>query len=367
MSLSLACSPAARRIRVMVADDSAVIRGLISRAIEAEPDIEIVASVPDGRAAVSTLQRTPVDVIVLDVDMPVMDGLTAIPLLVKAVPGIKIVMASTHTQRNAKITLDALAKGAADYILKPSASRELLGPAAFHRELLEKIRELGGRSAAVTPSVVPVGTPQPSASGQPKRLSLRPAPTLPPQIIAMGSSTGGPQALFRVLKDLAPGAKIPILVAQHMPATFTAILAGHITRQCGVPAVEATDGLTPEPGCIYVAPGNFHMTVDATRMIRLNQDPPENYCRPSVDPMLRSLAALYGARVLAVILTGMGHDGLSGSRAVVEAGGAVFAQDEATSVVWGMPGAVAIAGLCSAVLPVAEIGPRLRPYALGKA
>jgi two-component system, chemotaxis family, protein-glutamate methylesterase/glutaminase len=351
----------------MVADDSAVIRGLISRAIEAEPDIEIVASVPDGRAAVSALQRTPVDVIVLDVDMPVMDGLTAIPLLVKAVPGIKIVMASTHTQRNAKITLDALAKGAADYILKPSASRELLGPAAFHRELLEKIRELGGRSAAVTPGVVPVGAPRPSASGHPKRLSLRPAPTLPPQIIAMGSSTGGPQALFRVLKDMAPGAKVPILVAQHMPATFTAILAGHITRQCGVPAIEATDGLTPEPGCIYVAPGNFHMTVDASRTIRLNQDPPENYCRPSVDPMLRSLAGLYGGRVLAVILTGMGHDGLNGSRAVVNAGGAVFAQDEATSVVWGMPGAVAVAGLCSAVLPVTEIGPRLRPYALGKA
>lgn len=350
----------------MVADDSAVIRGLISRVLDAEADIEIVASVPDGRAAVSALQRTPVDVVVLDVDMPIMDGLTAIPLLVKAAPGIKIVMASTHTRRNAKITLSALSAGAADYILKPSAAREMLGPASFNRELIEKIRHLGaklGRAVAKTPA----DAPRAVEAGPPKPLLLRPAPVFAPQIIAFGSSTGGPQALLQVLKDFAPGAHVPILVAQHMPATFTSILASHITRQCGVSAMEATDGLTLEQGRVYVAPGNFHMTVDATHTLRLNQDPPENYCRPSVNPMLRSLAACYGSRVLAVILTGMGRDGLNGCRAVVEAGGAVFAQDEATSVVWGMPGAVAVAGLCSAVLPLAEIGPRLRPYALGKA
>jgi two-component system chemotaxis response regulator CheB len=354
------------RIRVMVADDSAVIRGLISRVLDAEPDMEIVASVPDGRAAVSALQRTPVDVIVLDVDMPIMDGLTAIPLLVKMIPGVKIVMASTHTRRNAKITLDALSAGAADYILKPSAAREMLGPATFNRELIEKIRYLGAKPGrSVTKAQA--GTSRTADWGHVKQLRLRPAPTVAPQIIAFGSSTGGPQALLQVLKNMAPGAQVPILVAQHMPATFTSILASHITRQCGVFAMEATDGLALEHGRVYVAPGNFHMTVDAACTLRLNQDPPENYCRPSVDPMLRSLAACYGGRVLAVILTGMGRDGLRGCRAVVEAGGAVFAQDEATSVVWGMPGAVATAGLCSAVLPIAEIGPRLRPYALGKA
>jgi two-component system chemotaxis response regulator CheB len=350
----------------MVADDSAVIRGLISRVLDAEPDIEIVASVPDGRAAVSALQRTAVDVIVLDVDMPIMDGLTAIPLLVKAVPGVKIVMASTHTRRNAKIALNALSAGAADYILKPSAAREMLGPASFNLELIEKIRQLGAKPGrAITKASA--GTLKPVEWGPAKPLLLRPTPALAPQIIAFGSSTGGPQALFQVLKDIAPGAQVPILVAQHMPATFTSILASHISRQCGVSAMEAIDGLALEHGRVYVAPGNFHMTVDATRTLRLNQGPPENYCRPSVDPMLRSLAACYGGRVLAVILTGMGRDGLNGSRAVVAAGGTVFAQDEATSVVWGMPGAVAGAGLCSAVLPIAEIGPRLRPYALGKA
>jgi two-component system, chemotaxis family, protein-glutamate methylesterase/glutaminase len=363
MPPSLSPVAAEQTIRVMVVDDSAVIRGLLSRVLKAAPDVEIVASVPDGRAAVSAIHRTSVDVIILDVDMPVMDGLTAIPLLVKAAPGVKIVIASTHTDRNARITLDALSAGAADYILKPSAAREMLGQATFNRELLEKIRLLGRKTGGTATNRAPAGM-QALAPGSPEQLQLRPGPALPPQIIAFGSSTGGPQALFHVLRDMAPGARIPILVAQHMPATFTSILATQIARQCGVVAMEAVDGSALDAGCIYVAPGNFHMTVAKTRTIRLNQDPPENYCRPSVDPLLRSLAACYGDRALVVILTGMGRDGLSGSKAVVEAGGAVFAQDEATSVVWGMPGAVAAAGLCSAVLPLAEIGPRLRPYAL---
>jgi two-component system chemotaxis response regulator CheB len=354
-------------IRVMLADDSAVTRGLISRAIAPEPDIEIVASVADGRAAVAALQRIPVDVVVLNVDMPVMDGLTAIPLLLKALPGVKIVVASTHTRRNAKVTLDALSAGAADYVLKPSATRELLGPDGFNRELREKIRQLGGRSGGAVADRLAADAPGLLARRSAALPRLRPFPVLAPQVIAFGSSTGGPQALFQVLKEMAPGAQIPIFVAQHMPATFTGILASHIARLCGVTAVEAADGLIPQPGVVYVAPGNFHMTVDGKRTIRLNQEPPENYCRPSVDPMLRSLAQSFGNRVLAVILTGMGRDGLSGSQSVVEAGGAVFAQDEATSVVWGMPGAVAGAGLCSAVLPLAEIGPRLRPYAVAKA
>jgi two-component system chemotaxis response regulator CheB len=188
-----------------------------------------------------------------------------------------------------------------------------------------------------------------------------------PDVLAIGSSTGGPQALFRVLGALRQGVRQPIFVTQHMPATFTTILAEHIARASGYPTREAVDGEEVVPGRIYVAPGDFHMSVETAtpgnRFLRLSKEPPENFCRPSVDPMLRSLAAVYGRRVLCTILTGMGHDGLAGCRAVLAAGGSVLAQDEATSVVWGMPGAVATAGLCSAVLPIAEIGPLVQRLA----
>jgi two-component system, chemotaxis family, protein-glutamate methylesterase/glutaminase len=345
------------RIRVMVVDDSVVIRGLFARALEVANDV------PDGRAAVAALGRTPVDVIVLDIEMPVMDGLTAIPLLLKVAPRVKILMASTLTQKNAKITLDALAAGATDFLLKPS-SREMLGPASFNRDLLAKVRHLGSRTSRAW-TVTPVSVRQASAAPAAKPLALRRAPMQAPHVIAIGSSTGGPQALLQVLSHLVPNARVPILITQHMPPTFTAILASNISRQCGAAAVEAEDGMTVEAGRIYVAPGNYHMTVDTAHVIRLNQGPQENFCRPSVDPMLRSLVDVYRGRILTVILTGMGQDGLHGCKAVVEAGGEVIAQDEATSVVWGMPGAVATAGLCTAVLPLAQIGPHLRPYAFG--
>jgi two-component system, chemotaxis family, protein-glutamate methylesterase/glutaminase len=365
--MSIAATLDHSRIRVMLADDSAVIRGLEARALEAEGDIEIVASVPDGRAAVAALARTPVDVIVLDVEMPVMDGLTAIPLLLRAAPHAKIVMASTLTRKNAQVTLEALSAGASDFLLKPSAVRDMLGPASFNRELRTKVRELAAKNGRpVTGRPVQLVAEQGRMPVIIQGIALRPPPMRSPEIIAIGSSTGGPQALLRVLADLAPTMRKPILITQHMPPTFTAILASHISRQCGVTAIEGKEGLQVEPGRIYVAPGDFHMTVDASHIIHVSKGPPENYCRPSVDPMLRSLVEAYRNRVLVVMLTGMGHDGLAGSKAVVEAGGAIFAQDEATSVVWGMPGAVAKAGICSAVLPLSEIGHRLRPYASGE-
>lgn len=367
MSSPLPADQARPRIRVMVADDSAVIRGLVTRALEAEGDIEVVASVPEGRAAVAALERTRADIVVLDVQMPVMDGLTAIPLLLRAKPGVKILMASTLTKKNARTTLDALAAGAADFVLKPSAVREMLGPAEFNRELLAKVRQLGGQPARTLIPAKPAASEPVQARLSATQLSLRLSLLRPPEIVAIGSSTGGPQALVRVLADVAPVVRAPILITQHMPPTFTTILANQITRQCGVAAFEAEDGLVVEAGRIYIAPGDFHMTIDAGHTIRLNQAPPENYCRPSVDPMLRSLVSVYRDRVLAVILTGMGHDGLAGCRAVVAAGGSIIAQDEATSVVWGMPGAVVGAGLCSAVLPLGEIGARLRPFVSGKA
>src|SRR3546814_188833 len=201
-------------------------------------------------------------------------------------------------------------------------------------------------------------------------ISLRRPSAVLPRAIAIGSSTGGPQALLEVLRDLAKSVKLPILVTQHMPATFTTLLAEHIARATGMPCAEGRDGEAVAAGRIYLAPGNYHMTVEGAAagcVIRLNQNPPENFCRPSVDPMLRSLASFYGAALLTIILTGMGTDGQKGAAEAVAAGGTVVAQDEATSVVWGMPGAVATSGLCSAVLPLREIGPSVRKLVMRSA
>ncbi|MGB8842414.1 MAG: chemotaxis protein CheB, partial [Aliidongia sp.] len=213
-------------------------------------------------------------------------------------------------------------------------------------------------AAASRPTFRPMATPAGKGA-----ITLRPPPTEIPEIVAIGSSTGGPQALFAVLGALKPGIPQPIVITQHMPATFTTILAEHIGRASGMPTFEGADGMALRGGHVYVAPGDFHLIVEAQgaqKIIRLLKTPQENYCRPSVDPMLRSLVKIYGRRVFAVILTGMGQDGLRGGEAVIAAGGSLIAQDEATSVVWGMPGAVAMAGLCSAVIPVTDIPAYIR-------
>ena len=351
--------------RIMVVDDSAVIRGLISRIVESDPDLAVVSSVGNGEMALTSLRRSPVDVVVLDIEMPVMDGLTALPKLIAASPGTKVIMASTLTKQNAEVSLKALAMGAADYVAKPSAVRDMHGADSFKRELVEKVRTLAAaaRRAGVPRPTAASIRPQPRAAS-PARITLRDMPVaFRPDIIAIGSSTGGPQALFQLLGDLTGKVRQPIVITQHMPATFTTILAEHIGRQCGFEAVEGRDGDVLAGGRCYIAPGNFHMTVESrsgNSVIRLNQEPPENFCRPSVDVMLRSVVRAYGRNILTVILTGMGQDGLKGCQAAVQAGGIVLAQDEATSVVWGMPGAVATAGVCSAVLPIKEIGPAIR-------
>lgn len=371
--------------RVMVVDDSAVIRGLLTRALESDPDIKVVTSVGDGQAAVRSMERQPVDVVVLDVEMPVMDGLTAIPKLLAVAPHAKIIMASTLTLRNADISLKAMQAGAADYIPKPTAARQISGGDDFRRELLSKVRALGAaarraapagqrrpfiaaaRPAAPEPRAARPEMPAAAAAGAGLRLRPMPAGDYRPDVIAIGSSTGGPQALFEVLNHLKNPNAPPILITQHMPATFTTILAEHITRQCGIPTTEAKAGETVHPGHAYVAPGDFHMLVSGrsgAATLSLTKDPPENFCRPAVDPMMRSIVKTFGRKVLAIILTGMGQDGLKGCREVAAAGGAVVGQDEQTSVVWGMPGAVAQAGLCSAVLPLKEIGPFIRKTAL---
>lgn len=369
-------------IRVMVVDDSAVIRGLITRMLEADPEISVIASVSNGQLAVNQLTRNSgkIDVVILDIEMPVMDGLTALPLLLKADNNVKIIMASTLTKRNAEISLKALSLGATEYVPKPSTARELSGEDDFRRDLLHKVKSLGiirrqgtggqpiiKRPAPATPAAKP-GAPASGAApvrdqdawrlNRGGEIQLRHAGTVKPDILAVGSSTGGPQALFEFLKGLSKNINLPIVITQHMPATFTAILAEHITRMTGWPCSEAKDGDVIEAGKILLAPGDYHMIVSLNgpqRVVKLTQDPPENFCRPAVDPMLRSVVKVYGPRVFTVILTGMGNDGARGAIQVAEAGGTVIAQDEATSVVWGMPGAAAAAGVCSAILPISEL------------
>lgn len=364
--------------RVMLVDDSAVIRGLFARSLESDPEVQVVASVGDGQMAVNTLakDKSKVEVIVLDIEMPRMDGLTALPELLKIDPDVPVVMASTLTARNADISLKALSLGAKDYIPKPSSMRELSAAEAFKRELLEKVktfaaarrRKAGGAAPSKprfsaerrggepqTAAPAPAVAPKPSPS-----IQLRPAGRRAPQVLCIGSSTGGPQALFKVLGALPKTLRLPILLTQHMPATFTSILADHIKRSTGWECVEATDGMPVTSGRVHLAPGDYHMLAErggSGISLRLNQGPPENFCRPAVDPMLRSVVETWGGQALAVILTGMGHDGQKGSEALIDAGGTVIAQDEASSVVWGMPGAVARAGLCTAVLPLDQIAP----------
>lgn len=362
---------------VMVVDDSAVIRGLLIRSLEQDPAIKVVASVGNGEIAIKSLERHDIEVIVLDIEMPVMDGLTALPKLLEAKPGIQVIMASTLTRKNAEVSLRALQAGAAEYVTKPSTTSELTSTDAFQRELTEKVKVLaaatrGGRKAV---PAQPTADRAPSAAPKGKlfaerSIELRKASAMAPRVIAIGSSTGGPQALLEVLRDMAPTIGLPIVITQHMPATFTTLLAEHIARATGVPCVEAKDGEPVVAGQIYLAPGDYHMVLEREgtgAVIRLNQNPPENFCRPAVDPMLRSMAQIYGPSLLTIILTGMGSDGQKGATEVVEAGGTIIAQDEATSVVWGMPGAVATSGLCSAVLPIQEIGPNVRKLVMRSA
>lgn len=338
-------------IRVMVVDDSAVIRGIWSRIIDAESDMRVMAVAGNGRAALDVLRRREVDVIVLDIEMPEMSGLEALPLILTQCPGVRVVMASSLTLRGAEVTVAALALGAADYVTKPSAA-ERQNMAMVGRDLIRKIRALAGRvmaPAAPQPVVrAPVVRPRPVGVGA----------TKPVQAIGVASSTGGPNALTAVLSALPQEFPLPILIVQHMPPLFTTMLAERLERATGRPCVEATDDLEIRGGVTYIAPGDYHMTVrnEGARMVlALNQDPPENFCRPSADPLFRSMARAYGGAMLGVVLTGMGQDGREGARAVVEAGARVIAQDEATSIVWGMPGAVAHAGLASQILPLDRI------------
>jgi two-component system, chemotaxis family, protein-glutamate methylesterase/glutaminase len=368
-------------IRVMVVDDAVVVRGLLARWIETESGLQMVASVRSGREAIEQLDRANPDVIILDVDMPDTDGITALPRLLEKKRDLIVIMASTLTRRNAEISLRALALGAADYIPKPETTREITTSAAFRRELIEKIRALGlrrkRRAAEARGPVFETGAPRPgSRDSEPalrqvlsptlvpaeqSGLRLRPFPPMPPRVLLIGSSTGGPQAL-NVLLGRINGVvdHAPVLVVQHMPPTFTTILAEHLARASGRAAKEAVDGEEVRAGQIYIAPGGRHMRVvrrDSAPIIQIDDGLPINFCKPAVDPLFSSAAEVWGAKCLGLILTGMGSDGTDGAADLVAAGGAVIAQDEESSVVWGMPGSVAHAGHCSAVLRLQEIAP----------
>ncbi|MEZ5758043.1 MAG: chemotaxis response regulator protein-glutamate methylesterase [Emcibacteraceae bacterium] len=362
--------------RVMLVDDSSVIRGLMSRWLGADPAIEIVASASNGQVALNTLERADPEIIVLDIEMPVMDGLTALPKLLSIKPDVQVVMSSTLTVQNAKVSLQAMSLGAADYVPKPTTNRDVITSQSFQVEIIEKIKSLAEakrkqlglplfkaeRETLLTaekkinnPQIVKISKTVKSSSVKPK-------------IIGVGSSTGGPQALMEFVNGIKDKLTLPVVVTQHMPPSFTKILAGHLARSTGLTCEEAEDGMELVGGRVYIAPGNYHLTVTEKAgkyYIKLNQDSPENFCRPAVDPMFRSLSQVFGPAVLGVILTGMGHDGLAGSMKIVEGGGTILAQDEATSVVWGMPGAVSEAGLCNAVLPLRELAGKVNNLVMG--
>jgi two-component system, chemotaxis family, protein-glutamate methylesterase/glutaminase len=357
----------------MLVDDSAVIRGMLHRWLSGDPDCQVVGSYHNGVQAVANVKSCGAEIVILDVEMPEMDGLTALPQLIRAVPGIQIVMASTLTRRNADISMKALSMGAVDYLPKPESARSGDAAAEFQSELLRKIKAIGGSMRSARPLLSPalgrtVGSTDGGAGALAvnplkapaisKSIVLRPASKTRPEILAVGSSTGGPQALFTFFGGLKNLINVPVVITQHMPPTFTAILAEHLQSMTGITASEAKEGDLLRNGEILVAPGNYHMTVvrkGAERVVHLDQNPQVNFCRPAVDPMFESIANIYGRAALGVILTGMGHDGREGARQLTAAGGTILAQDEKSSVVWGMPGAVAEAGLCSAVVPLQEM------------
>lgn len=340
------------KIRVMVVDDSAVVRGLVSRWVNEDPGIEIVGRSANGLLALSEIVKCSPDVVILDIEMPEMDGMTALPELLKLKPGVKIIMSSTLTRKNAEVSMKALLLGATDYIPKPESNRGITTSLDFRTELLRKIKAMVPRKAVRT--TLPAGSTP----------SLRSFSSVAPRILAIGSSTGGPQALDKVLKDIAPAiANIPVVITQHMPPTFTVILAERLARASGRPAKEGEDGENIIPGTIYVAPGGFHMSleqVNGAYVLSVKDGPLINYCKPSVEPLFESVARIYGRATLALVLTGMGNDGAGGATMIADAGGSVIAQDEATSVVWGMPAAALQAGACATVLPLDEIGPKTK-------
>jgi two-component system chemotaxis response regulator CheB len=354
------------KLRVLIVDDSIVIRRILSEALSQDPELEVFTA-PNGRIALAKLTQVNPDAVTLDMEMPDLDGLGTLRELRKTHPKLPVIMFSTLTARGATATLDALTAGASDYVTKPANVGGVTE--AIDRikgELIPKIKAFCAGAAAKGAVPKTVTAPAP----------LMPTWTLPHrafaghiEIVAIGVSTGGPNALSEVLPTLPRDLPVPIVIVQHMPPIFTKLLADRLASQCKLRVLEGADGMVVEPGSVYIAPGGFHMTVEragAAVKLATNVEPPENSCRPAVDALFRSVAAKFGPAALGVIMTGMGSDGLRGCEQIKAGGGKVIVQDEATSVVWGMPGFVSRAGLADRVLPLPGIGAEIAGRVMGR-
>ena len=337
--------------RVLIVDDAVVVRKTLSDAIARDPALEVAGTASNGRFALAKFPALKPDVIHLDIEMPEMDGLETVRQLRKIDVRVPIIMFSTLTEHGAYATLEALALGATDYVTKPSNRDMAETLETVSGELIPRIHalcHLPGARAAVPPKLAA----PPAAGWKPHLLA-------PVQLVAIGVSTGGPDALARLLPTLPANFPVPLLIAQHMPPIFTSLLAARLTAKSSFPVRECVSGEPLTPGCAIIAPGDFHMVIrreNGAVVLKTHQAPKENFCRPSVDVLFDSIVPLFGARSLAVVLTGMGQDGLRGCEALRAAGSRVYVQDEASSVVWGMPGFVARSGFADKILPLDLIG-----------
>lgn len=339
--------------RVLIVDDAVVVRKVLAQAINQEPDLEVAATAVNGRLALAKFSSIQPHIILLDIEMPEMDGIETVRELRKLDARVPIIMFSTLTERGASVTLEALAMGATDYVTKPSNIDASSTLDAVSRELIPKIRALCHLPGVQLPSPLVSRPHLPSTSFPPFPRLFPPA-----KIVILGVSTGGPDALARVLPNLPAHLPVPLLIAQHMPAIFTTMLAARLAAKSQFPVRECGSGELLVPGCAVLAPGDYHMIVEqqnASLVLKTHQGPRENFCRPSVDVLFRSVAAIFKERALAVVLTGMGQDGLKGCEMLRSVGARIYVQDEASSVVWGMPGFVARAGLADKVLPLDQI------------
>jgi two-component system chemotaxis response regulator CheB len=342
-----------QKIRVLVVDDSVVIRRLVCHALEEDPGIEVVGVAANGRIALSRLTQLVPDVITLDIEMPEMDGLDMLRELRRQDRATPVVMFSTMTERGAAATFDALSLGADDYVTKASNAGSLdVSLGNLRHELIPKLRQFFemARTQAAAPQTPSARAILPSANR-----SLRRA-------VAIGVSTGGPAALAKLVPQFPGDFPLPIFVVQHMPPLFTRLLAERLDTLTPLSVGEGVEGETPVPGRIYIAPGDRHMRIvnsDRGPAIALDQGPPLNSCRPAVDALFGSLAEIYGPAIVAAVLTGMGHDGTAGAQRLAARGSYIVAQDEATSVVWGMPGAVVDAGVANEILPLEDVVPAI--------